>query len=264
MVLHVQSPTYFLVNILCPVNHIISSTMDEAYHNLAKTIHTQAASHPKGRFIVAIAGIPGSGKTTTASRVVELLNTEFSTPSSSVTPCPSTPRAALLSMDGFHLPRATLDQLPNREEAYIRRGAPWTFDAVRFLEFMRSLRRWADQSASSEDDDTLYAPTFSHETKDPIENGTYVTSSISIIVVEGNYLLLDEPVWRDVPALVDYKVFIDTDAMVARERLAKRHVFAGIESCVEDGFRRVDANDYLNALVVREKMVAADLVVWSV
>ena len=107
--------------------------MDESYHHLAKTIHTQAASHLKGRFIVAIAGIPGSGKTTTASRVVELLNTEFSPLSSSI------PRAALLSMDGFHLPRATLDQLPNREEAYIRRGAPWTFDAVAFLEFMKTL-----------------------------------------------------------------------------------------------------------------------------
>ncbi|GFG05571.1 putative uridine kinase C227.14 [Aspergillus lentulus] len=225
--------------------------MEVEYTRLAETIRQKANAHSKKRFLVAIAGIPGSGKTTTAAAVARLLNTS------------SPKRTTLLSMDGFHLSRATLDRLPNREEAYIRRGAPWTFDAARFVQFIRRLRNWADSTpcASAE---TIYAPSFDHEAKDPVENGIAITDDAEIVIIEGNYLLLDEPEWREVAALVDYRVFVESDLQVARERVARRHVLAGIEKTLADAFRRVDSNDYLNAVTIREKLIAPDLVVHSV
>lgn len=226
--------------------------MEAKYTRLAETICQKANAHSKRRFLVAIAGIPGSGKTTTAVAVARLLNTQ-----------PSPKRTTLLSMDGFHLSRATLDLLPNREEAYIRRGAPWTFDAARFVQFIRRLRNWADSTpcASAE---TIYAPSFDHETKDPVENGIAITDDTEIVIIEGNYLLLDEPEWREVAALVDYRVFVESDLQEARERVARRHVLAGIEKTLEDGFRRVDRNDYLNAITIQEKLITPDLVIHSV
>ncbi|EAW18990.1 phosphoribulokinase/uridine kinase family protein [Aspergillus fischeri NRRL 181] len=226
--------------------------MEAEYTRLAETICQKANAHSKKRFLVAIAGIPGSGKTTTAAAVARLLNTP-----------PSPKRTTLLSMDGFHLSRATLDLLPNREEAYIRRGAPWTFDAARFVQFIRRLRDWAD-SAPCASAETIYAPSFDHEAKDPVENGIAITDDAEIVIIEGNYLLLDEPEWREVAALVDYRVFVESDLQEARERVARRHVLAGIEKTLEDGFRRVDRNDYLNAVTIREKLIAPDLVVHSV
>ncbi|KAF4190137.1 hypothetical protein CNMCM7927_004867 [Aspergillus lentulus] len=225
--------------------------MEVEYTRLAETIRQKANAHSKKRFLVAIAGIPGSGKTTTAAAVARLLNTS------------SPKRTTLLSMDGFHLSRATLDRLPNREEAYIRRGAPWTFDAARFVQFIRRLRNWADSTpcASAE---TIYAPSFDHEAKDPVENGIAITDDAEIVIIEGNYLLLDEPEWREVAALVDYRVFVESDLQEARERVARRHVLAGIEKTLADAFRRVDSNDYLNAVTIREKLIAPDLVVHSV
>jgi pantothenate kinase len=223
--------------------------MEAEYTRLAETIRHKANAHSKKRFLVAVAGIPGSGKTTTAAAVARRLNAQQ-----------SPKHTTLLSMDGFHLPRATLDLLPNREEAYIRRGAPWTFDAARFVQFIRQLRDWADSAAA----ETIYAPSFDHKAKDPIENCIAITNDTEIVIIEGNYLLLDEPEWREVAALVDYRVFVESDLQEARERVARRHVLAGIEKTLEDGFRRVDSNDYLNAVTIREKLIAPDMVIHSV
>ncbi|KAJ5773784.1 hypothetical protein N7457_008680 [Penicillium paradoxum] len=233
--------------------------MESEYRRLADVIRTQADAHPKSRYLVAIAGIPGSGKTTTAEAVLHQLNQS------------ATSRAALLSMDGFHLSRAALDQLPNPKEAYIRRGAPWTFDVDRFVTFVSQLRIWADEtplaapySGSWSSADLIYAPTFDHEAKDPVENGTSITPDASIILIEGNYLLLDDPGWRELADLVDYRVFVDTDPLEARGRLAERHLRAGIEKTLEDGYRRVDSNDFLNAISIRDRLLAPDMIVKSV
>ncbi|OOF99372.1 hypothetical protein ASPCADRAFT_137767 [Aspergillus carbonarius ITEM 5010] len=231
--------------------------MDAEYIRIANAIQQKAQSHDKKRLLVAIAGIPGSGKTTTASAVAQHLKIE------------SPNQTALVSMDGFHLSRATLDSLPNREEAYIRRGAPWTFDAARFVAFVQQLRQWADSTpltseGSSSDPAVIYAPSFDHKAKDPVENGIAITSDASIIILEGNYLLLNEENWRDVSQLVDYRIFVDADVQEARERVARRHVIAGIEKTLEDGFRRVDSNDYLNALHIQEKLITPDIVIKSV
>lgn len=233
--------------------------MDAEYRRLADAIRHQAANHPKPRFLVAIAGVPGSGKTTTAEAVVQHLNQD------------AQGRAALLSMDGFHFPRAALDQLPNSSEAYVRRGAPWTFDVAAFVQFVHRLRIWADTtplaSASSKAwsaADVIQAPAFDHKAKDPVDGGVTITPDASIVIIEGNYLLLDEPGWRELATLVDYRIFVETDLQEARERTAKRHVRAGIEKSLEDGYRRVDSNDYLNGVSIQEKLLAPDMIVRSV
>ncbi|KAJ5160921.1 uncharacterized protein N7482_007925 [Penicillium canariense] len=233
--------------------------MESEYNRLADTIRHQASVHRKPRYLVTIAGVPGSGKTTTAQAVVQHLNKDPQI------------HAALLSMDGFHLSRSELDAFPNPKEAHMRRGAPWTFDVTRFVDFMHRLRIWADQtplatpsSESLSSSDVIKAPAFDHEVKDPVEDGIAITSVTNIIIVEGNYLLLNEPGWRDLASLVDYRVFVDTDLQEARERTAKRHVMAGIEKTLEDGYRRVDSNDYLNGVSIREKLIGPDLVLKSV
>ena len=233
--------------------------MEYEYRRLAEMIRKRARAHHKPRLLVAVAGIPGSGKTTTAQAVVRRLNEDPDT------------HATLLPMDGFHLPRAALDQLPDPKLAHIRRGAPYTFDVSRFVDFARQLRAWADEvplatpsSATWSAADMLAAPSFDHKVKDPVENSIFITPETSIIIIEGNYLLLDEPGWRDLADLVDYRIFVDLDLDEARERVAKRHVQAGIEKTLEDGFRRVDSNDYLNAIWIRDRLLAPDIVVKSV
>ncbi|KAL1848747.1 hypothetical protein Plec18167_004470 [Paecilomyces lecythidis] len=224
--------------------------MEAEVAHLADTILSRARAHSKPRFLVAIAGAPGSGKTTTAKAVQrELQDRHIDT--------------ALLSMDGFHLPRAILDTLPNHEEAYTRRGAPWTFDVTGFLQFVRQLRDWAD-GHSPHGSAALTAPTFDHRTKDPVADGVVIPIDTQIVLLEGNYLLLNQDTWREIAPLVDLRVFIDVHLGVARDRLARRHVESGIEPSLEDGYRRVDSNDYLNGLEIQENLITPDVVVQSV
>ncbi|KAI9734009.1 MAG: putative kinase [Cirrosporium novae-zelandiae] len=227
--------------------------MEPAYHSLASQISHRYTQSQKQRYLVAIAGAPGSGKTTTAKRIVSLLNEQHG---------PDT--AICIPMDGFHYPRSYLDRLPNKDEAYTRRGAPWTFDAEKVVQLVRRLRESADSPSNSKKQEIIKAPSFSHSKKDPIPSAIPIPPSIPIILLEGNYLLLNQQPWLQIAPLVDLKIFIDADLEVVRERVARRHVRSGIEGNLEDAYRRVDRNDYLNGVLVKEKCLEPDIRVVSV
>ncbi|KAF2729904.1 P-loop containing nucleoside triphosphate hydrolase protein [Polyplosphaeria fusca] len=196
------------------------------------------------RLIVALAGSPGSGKTTAAGHVAARVNQLMGTPHS----------ALVMSIDGFHLPRSTLDALPNREEAYARRGAHWTFDAAAAVAFiLRSRARTL-----------LSAPTFDHAKKDPVADGLKIPAETSILILEGNYLLCDLAPWSEIAAFVDEKWFIMVDPELARRRVAARHVRACIEPDLDKALKRVDGNDALNGQWINEHRVECDVVVESV
>ena len=226
--------------------------MEQVYELLtarAAQIHksVQNGTEPK-RAVIAFAGPPGSGKTTCAVEVVRRLNLQH----------PGAEKFALtLPMDGFHLPRSVLDKLPNgkREEAYARRGVSWTFDAEGVLKLVRTLH---DRSK------VIFAPSFDHKLKDPVENGISVGPEIEIVILEGNWLLYDEEPWAQISKLVDDTWFVDVAPALARDRVAKRHLKSGIETTMEAAIARAEGNDLLNGDLVRTKLVTPAVRVESV
>jgi pantothenate kinase len=209
------------------------------------------SSSSQTRILIALAGPPGSGKSTIAAQVVTRLN--------STSPVPI---AAIVPMDGFHLPRSTLDTLPNRAEAYARRGAAWTFDSAGILSLVHVLSTSRFTPPSSQD--IILAPSFDHALKDPVSDGISIGPEIKIVVLEGNYLLLDEAPWREIKDLVDESWFVDVEAGLARERIAKRHLKSGIENSMELAYRRAEGNDLLNGVEIRAKLVEPKVLVNSV
>jgi pantothenate kinase len=157
-----------------------------------------AAMHPDRRITVGIVGAPGAGKSTIAEQLVERLR----------------PAAALLPMDGFHLPQARLVELGRRD----RMGAPDTFDVGHFRAILIAIRRGFGESG-----DSVLAPGFDREVEEPVPDGIDISPEVSCVVIEGNYLLLDSWGWERVAPMLDLTFSLDLADEIRHERLIARH-----------------------------------------
>lgn len=176
-------------------------------------------THTAGRRLIGIVGPPGVGKSTLAESLAA-----------------TDPAAAVLPMDGFHLPQARLVELGLRE----RMGAPDTFDVEGLVAVLRELRRDGADGGSG----PVLAPGFDRVIEEPVPDAITIGRGIRTVYVEGNYLLL----WPEVAELLDESWYLHLDDEVRRARLVARHVSFG--KTPADARAWVDAVDEPNALVI--------------
>ena len=194
---------------------------------LARTIRAGATG--PGRFITALAGPPGAGKSTLAAALVAALG----------------PGARAVPMDGFHYDDAVLIA----RGLHRRKGAPETFDAAGFLHLMRRLRAGEE----------VAIPIFDRSLELSRAAADVVTTDDRLLVIEGNYLLLDEDPWRDLAPLFDLTVWIDVSEAELDRRLVARWAHFGRDSAAARAW--IDGNDMPNIRRVTRGSRAADVVI---
>ena len=187
------------------------------------------------RVLVGIAGAPGAGKSTIAEALVATLGS----------------RAALLPMDGFHLPQHRLVELGRRD----RMGAPDTFDVGGFLEVLRAL---AAGSIHNQNQDVT-APGFDRTVEEPVRGAITIAADTQVVVVEGNYLLLEEFGWAGALPQFDLTFFVDLDDDIRLQRLIDRHVRFG--KSIADARDWALGPDERNAVIITATAVNADHII---
>lgn len=109
---------------------------------------------------------------------------------------------------------------------------------------------------------SVYAPSFDHGVGDPVEDDIFVSLQHKVVIVEGNYLLLEDGAWKDVSSMFDEKWFIDVDIDTAMQRVLKRHISTGKPPDVAKW--RIEYNDQPNAELIIKSKKNADLVIRSI
>lgn len=187
------------------------------------------------RVIVGFAGAPGSGKSTLAAQVCRELGNQ----------------AALVPLDGWHLS----SDLTAKLGAGDQRGAPHTFDVAGFIVLLRRIRAQSDFG----DGPTIYAPDFRREIEEPVAGSIAIDVSTPVIVVEGNYLLLDCAMWREIHPLLDLSYYVHLDDEERQRRLIDRHIRFG--KSPEDAKRWVLGTDERNARLIDHLRLPATRVI---
>ena len=193
--------------------------------------HLLAAPHAGPRLIVAIAGAPASGKSTLAEQLAAHL-TQQGKP------------AQVVPMDGFHLENDVLDArglLP-------RKGAPETFDVQGFCALIERLH----------DGEAATYPVFDRQRDTSDADAGQIAPHTEILIIEGNYLLLDAPGWRDLHKFWDVSVALETPLDELRRRLIARWLDHAMP--LEAATRRAEGNDIPNAERVVTGSAPADIV----
>jgi pantothenate kinase len=194
--------------------------------DLASWVSERAAG--TDRYVFGIAGPAGSGKSTLAARLGAALG------------------APVVAMDGFHLPN---DVLRARGLLAVK-GAPETFDAPGFLALVRAIRDTSE---------TISCPAFDRTIDAAVADRVSVAPDDVVVVVEGNYLLLDRPPWAALSEAFDAVAYLDVADEIRRERLIARHVEFGRDPV--DAAEFVHRSDEANAALVEASRIRADLVV---
>ncbi|MBO9400155.1 nucleoside/nucleotide kinase family protein [Shimia sp. R9_3] len=189
-----------------------------------------AAPHKGARRVVAVAGAPASGKSTLAEEIAARLRAVGSAPQ-------------VVPMDGFHMDNQDLVDLG----LLARKGAPDTFDAEGFVALAGQLSQGG----------VLAYPTFDRARDVTIPGGGAVSADCDTVVVEGNYLLFDAPVWRALSDIWDVSVFLSVPEKELRRRLVERWLTHGLSQ--EQAVQRAEENDLTNARLVQSQRLRADI-----
>ncbi len=200
---------------------------------------TELQEKKSGRILVMLAAPPGAGKSTLS---------EFLSSLSRKTP--GIHPLTTIGMDGFHhrqdyLLTHTTVRHGNRIPLVKIKGAPITFDLEKLMSAIKQISSGIDCGW----------PQYSRPLHNPVEDAIQVTGDI--ILLEGNYLLLDQEGWRDLHKYADYSVRIIADPTMLRDRLIKRHIDSGKSRSDAESF--VDYSDMPNVRLCLEHSLPADL-----
>jgi len=208
--------------------------MTEMELGISQTLlgRVRKANRTGRRRLVALTGAPASGKTIIAAELVEKLTASG---------CP----AQVVPMDGFHLH----NQILMEHGLLQRKGSPETFDVRGLISLVSRLH----------DEPEVIFPTFDRARDIAIAGAGMIEDNCDTVIVEGNYLLYDAPLWRDLHKHWDFSIRIDVPEPILKERLIDRWLVHGLTR--EQAEKRAADNDLANAALIAARPLSVDVMI---
>ncbi|WP_254277043.1 nucleoside triphosphate hydrolase [Halomonas sp. 3H] len=193
-----------------------------------------ALAEGRQRLLVALAGPPGAGKSHRSEQLHRAI--EARRPG----------QVVVVPMDGYHFDNAVLEPLGLLPV----KGAPETFDCDGLRHDLERIRLT---------DASVAVPVFDRPLDLARAGGRLVAPEHRIVIVEGNYLLLDQAPWAGLHGLFDLRVMLEVDDATLERRLIERWIDMGQDPV---GAReKARHKDMLNARLVKSHSIQPD-VVW--
>jgi len=217
--------------------------VERFYQPLAMYLITKIASHQ--RLMVGVAGPPGCGKTAFAmllSEVIKAVNDEDI--------------SVVVGLDGWHFPNAYLathfiERNGTRVPLKAIKGAPETLNFKAALVCLKAIQKGGEISF----------PVYNRNLHEPVPESGRVSNTHKIVIVEGNFLLLDEFPWDQFRDLFDIRIFINAGSEVIEPALIERHRRGG--KAPESIQQHMFEVDLPNARRVLSNFSRADVIVYK-
>lgn len=178
----------------------MSATTVDGLDALLARLAEREAGASSARRLVALVGPPASGKSTLAASLQGGRDDRIVVP-----------------MDGFHLDNRLLDDAGLRAV----KGSPATFDVAGLASLLERI---------AADGGPVHVPLFDRCADLSRAAADTVRVQHRTVIVEGNYLLLDEAPWRELAPLFDLTIAIECEEHELERRLIQRWLAHGLDA----------------------------------
>ena len=188
-------------------------------------------NNDKNRYFIALSGPPASGKSTISENLVKDLSAKGY-------------NSSILQMDGFHY-----DDLILKEKKLLsKKGAPETFDVMGLINFVSRLHK----------EDEVVIPIFDRSLELSRSSAVIISKNTKVIIVEGNYVLLNSYPWSELHKFFNTTVMINCEKKILEKRLIERWENFNLPKKEID--EKVYKNDLPNGVNVLKNSIGAEYI----
>jgi pantothenate kinase len=232
-------PETIIVNDMTVNLEEFSNYWRENIVHIAEQILTRYKQSHEERFIVAIGGASGSGKSVSSAVLEHLLNK-----------IQSDVKVLSIGQDGYHFRQDYLENTLDGkgEQLSEHKGRYDSFDIDHLKKDLENFKLGAE----------LSFPLYSRKIHNPIPNSISCSSKKTIIILEGLWLLYNEKPWNDLLSLYDFRIFIHASDEIRKNNTINRHI-KGHEHSAEEAEKFYNESDLINAQILLASISDRDL-----
>ena len=201
------------------------------YDQLIISVTDHIDNDDKNRYFIALSGPPASGKSTISENLAKDLSAKGY-------------NSSILQMDGFHY-----DDLILKEKKLLsKKGAPETFDVMGLINFVSRLHK----------EDEVVIPIFDRSLELSRSSAVIISKNTKVIIVEGNYVLLNSYPWCELHKFFNTTVMINCEKKILEKRLIERWENFNLPKKEID--EKVYKNDLPNGVNVLKNSIGAEYI----